>query len=66
MVILPTPADGLKVFDLTPKVFEEVAAWLRTSKARVVSRKVVHGEHPAVLIAYVIERPAASGAGRRR
>jgi hypothetical protein len=56
MVTLDTPADGLEAFDLTPMVFREIAQWTKKRKARIVDRYVVHGEHPSVIIAYVLER----------
>ena len=58
MDTLSTPADGLRAFDLTPMVFVEIARWTKRQKARVVSRKVVHGPNPAIIIAYVLELAA--------
>ncbi len=59
MVILDTPADGLRAFDLTPMVFMEIARWTKRQKARIISRTVVHGPNPAILVAYVLDRLAA-------
>lgn len=54
MVTLPTPADGLRAFDLGPMVFKEIAQWSKRQRTRIVSRRVVHEPHPVVLVAYVV------------
>ena len=53
---LVTPADGIRAFDLTPMVFREIAQWTKRHGARVISRRVIHGVLPSVLVAYVIDR----------
>ncbi len=58
MIVFDTPADGLRAFDLTPMVFMEIARWMKHHKARIVNRTVIHGPHPAVLVAYVFDRAA--------
>jgi hypothetical protein len=55
MTILPTPADGLRAFDLGPTVFLEIATWAKRKGVRVISRRVVHGPNPVVLVAYALE-----------
>ncbi len=52
---LPTPADGLRAFDLGPTVFMEIAVWAKRKGAHIISRRVIHGPNPVVLVAYALE-----------
>ena len=55
MVTVNPPADGLRVFDLSPTVFREIADWMRKHKAQVIRRSVQRADQ-VVVIAYVLER----------
>jgi hypothetical protein len=55
MVTVDPPADGLRVFDIGPTVFREIADWMRKHKAQVVRRSVQRHEN-VVVVAYVLDR----------